>query len=202
MTPTRLRIAGREAWGADETLGGNEPYELMDPRTLVVHHTHTPSDLDDGATLRGIQRLHVVEKGWNDIGYHLAVGRDGGLYECRRSEDPLGTSGEVVVGAHAFAANVGSIGIAVLGDFHDHAPSPMAWAALIGLCTELCALHGIDPNGEAVALGTRVVAPPIGGHRDARPRDMRPIRCPGAVLTARLPELAVHVADGLAAHRA
>ena len=82
--------------------GATSPTSRCAPGPWSVHHTHTPNDLDPGAAMRALQRLHVVDRAWNDVGYHLAVGPDGEVFVGRRTDDPWGTSGAMVVGAHAF----------------------------------------------------------------------------------------------------
>jgi N-acetyl-anhydromuramyl-L-alanine amidase AmpD len=53
-----------------------------------------------------IKHWHVVENGWDDIGYHYVIKRDGTL-EVGRDES--------MVGSHARAVNGTSIGICMIG---------------------------------------------------------------------------------------
>jgi len=80
----------------------------MTPRTktdmIVIHCSATPADMDIGA--EKIKHWHVVENGWDDIGYHYVIKRDGTL-EVGRDES--------MVGSHARAVNGTSIGICMIG---------------------------------------------------------------------------------------
>lgn len=53
-----------------------------------------------------IQRWHVEDRKWNDIGYHFVIDRDGTVAPGR----PLET-----VGAHVAGRNTGTIGVALIG---------------------------------------------------------------------------------------
>ena len=79
----------------------------MDKRTktdiIVIHCTQTPSDMDFG--VEKVTSWHK-NRGFDTIGYHYLIKRDGTL-QVGRDED--------VVGAHAVAVNGTSIGIALVG---------------------------------------------------------------------------------------
>ena len=80
----------------------------MTPRTktdmIVIHCSATPADMDIG--VEKIKHWHVVENGWDDVGYHYVIKRDGTL-ETGRDES--------MVGSHAKAVNGTSIGICLIG---------------------------------------------------------------------------------------
>ena len=80
----------------------------MTPRTktdmIVIHCSATPADMDIG--VEKIKHWHVVENGWDDVGYHYVIKRDGTL-ETGRDES--------MVGSHARAVNGTSIGICLIG---------------------------------------------------------------------------------------
>ena len=80
----------------------------MTPRTktdtIVIHCSATPKDMDVDAAK--IKHWHTVDNGWDDIGYHYVIKRDGTL-QAGRDED--------LVGAHAVAVNGTSIGVALAG---------------------------------------------------------------------------------------
>ena len=80
----------------------------MTPRTktdmIVIHCSATPDDMDIG--VEKIKHWHVVENGWDDVGYHYVIKRDGTL-ETGRDES--------MVGSHARAVNGTSIGICLIG---------------------------------------------------------------------------------------
>ncbi|MCL4871090.1 MAG: peptidoglycan recognition protein family protein [Anaerolineae bacterium] len=80
--------------------------------TLVIHH----SAEDAGQMgVREIQRLHIEQNGWADIGYHFVIDGVGIGYEAR----PL-----TVRGVHVRAANTGTVGIVLLGNFEINHPRP------------------------------------------------------------------------------
>tara|TARA_R100001129_G_scaffold182432_1_gene163059 strand:- start:48 stop:482 length:435 start_codon:yes stop_codon:yes gene_type:complete len=71
---------------------------------LVVHCADTPEDMDIGA--EKIREWHTKERGWDDIGYHWVIKRDGTL-EAGRAINKQG--------AHAKAVNGSSIGCCLVG---------------------------------------------------------------------------------------
>lgn len=72
--------------------------------TIVIHCADTPDDRDvDAAT---IKKWHVEERGWDDIGYHYVIRRNG-LVEPGRDIK--------VQGAHAKQVNGTSVGICMVG---------------------------------------------------------------------------------------
>ena len=71
---------------------------------LVVHCADTPEDMDIGA--EKIREWHTKERGWDDIGYHWVIKRDGTL-EAGRAIN--------MQGAHAKAVNGSSIGCCLVG---------------------------------------------------------------------------------------
>lgn len=81
---------------------------------IIVHCSATRADWMQGqsigAKVAEIKRWHTakppVGRGWNDIGYHFLIDRDGTVAAGR----PLGT-----IGAHVQGHNTGTIGICLLG---------------------------------------------------------------------------------------
>jgi len=72
--------------------------------TIVIHCADTPEDMDIGA--EKIREWHTKERGWDDIGYHWVIRRDGTLDPGRPIE---------MQGAHAVAVNGSSVGICLVG---------------------------------------------------------------------------------------
>jgi N-acetylmuramoyl-L-alanine amidase len=70
---------------------------------IVIHCADVPDTMDIGAS--EIRAWHI-KKGWNDIGYHYVIRRDG-TTERGRIED--------VIGAHVSGHNLSSIGICLVG---------------------------------------------------------------------------------------
>ncbi len=194
-------IVSRAAWGADEGMRQGTP-EFAAPTKLFVHHTVTPNDDPDPAsTVRAIYAYHTRQNGWNDIGYNFLVDASGRIYEGRYArpygagETPTGEDGggRGVIGAHAKGFNVGSVGVAILGDFSGAAqPTGPAIDSLVRLLAWKADRHGIDPHGADTYTksdGSQVQTPNLGGHRD-----VGQTACPGDRLYERLPEVRDRVA--------
>ena len=71
--------------------------------TIVIHCTQTPKDME--VDVEKVTQWHK-DRGFDTIGYHYLIKRDGTL-QVGRDED--------VVGAHAVAVNGTSIGVALAG---------------------------------------------------------------------------------------
>ena len=80
---------------------------------IVLHHTAESMDTtkSDEDMLRGIYAYHTLSNEWWDIAYNYIVGQRWKIYEGR-------AWGDYVVGAHALYNNMGTVGIAVLGNYN------------------------------------------------------------------------------------
>ncbi len=110
-------VMPRSAWAGDGPATA-EMNVMTTIRYITVHHDGMDPfyATDRGSTaehLELIRRLHR-RKGWGDIGYHFAVDPAGRIWEAR----PLRYQG-----AHVKDHNPGNIGIVVLGNFEEQAPS-------------------------------------------------------------------------------
>ena len=76
--------------------------ELTD--TIVIHCSATPPTMDIG--VEKIKEWHVKDNGWDDVGYHHIITRNGTL-EPARPED--------MEGAHAPKVNFRSVAICMIG---------------------------------------------------------------------------------------
>jgi len=97
---------------------------------IVIHCSATTPDTDIGAD--EIRMWHQ-DRGWQDIGYHYVIRRDGTL-EVGRPEH--------VVGAHARGYNEHSIGVCLVGGVTESAVSDAnftlkQYLKLLTLCTHL-----------------------------------------------------------------
>lgn len=81
------------------------------PQYLVVHCSD--SDVDD---FKSIQRYHIIDRGWENIGYNYLIERDGTLKNGRP---------ETYHGAHVAEDNMNykSLGICLCGKFENKMPS-------------------------------------------------------------------------------
>ncbi|XP_037335481.2 peptidoglycan recognition protein 5 [Pungitius pungitius] len=157
-------IVSRQQWGAaapkkKETLKGSA-------QRVVIHHTAQPACKDQKECMKrlvSIQRTHMTERGFDDIGYNFLVGGDGAVYEGR---------GWGVVGAHAKGNNHDSLGIAFIGNFKEDTPSREAMSSVKGLLETGARQGHLSPQYA------------VSGHRDVGQTE-----CPGAKLQSQLPEL-------------
>jgi N-acetylmuramoyl-L-alanine amidase len=170
-------------------------------QTFTVHHTVTANaDSTPAATVRAIYVAHTLAEGFGDIGYHLLVDQQGGLYEGRWSgADAIPVFGRrggrplMCNAAHVGGFNAGNVGIALLGDFTSVQPTPAARETLVGLLAGLCALTRVDPQAPV-----HYVNPISGATRDvdaiAGHRDWAATECPGNAFHPTLPDLRREVA--------
>ncbi|RJQ68559.1 N-acetylmuramoyl-L-alanine amidase [Pseudonocardiaceae bacterium YIM PH 21723] len=174
----------RAGWGCDPTLGPDWPAEYSPLQLLTVHHTAIRTTGDPAADVRAVHHYHAVTQDWGDIGYHLLIDRAGVVYEGRFSgPDPapvFGPAGRPVVAGHAYGYNPGNIGVCLLGDFTDEAPTPPARRSLVRVLAALCALGRLDPQGTVhyrhPGTGAVKEVPAISRHRD-----LNETECPGNV---------------------
>lgn len=75
---------------------------------IIVHCSYTKADMDIGVDW--IRNIHVNEKGFNDIGYHYVIKRNGDFDHGRKLE---------LEGAHCYGHNKHSIGICLVGGMSD-----------------------------------------------------------------------------------
>ncbi|MFH1375879.1 MAG: N-acetylmuramoyl-L-alanine amidase, partial [Patescibacteria group bacterium] len=168
--------------------------ELQFPRTyskairkIVIHSTATDEDKDVNgdkkftpedteAITRAIYYYHAMWKGWGDIGYHYLIDPFGNIYEGR-------SGGDYVVGAHAYCANTGTIGVAFIGDFGETLPSRPAFVSAEQLLGELANLYSLDLAVSSSWHGKLIRN--LVGHRDYVATE-----CPGDELYAYLGDLA------------
>lgn len=71
---------------------------------IILHCSATPEGKD--YTVAQIRDWHVRGNGWNDIGYHYVIYRDGTIHKGRPVEQ---------AGAHTKGHNANSIGICYIG---------------------------------------------------------------------------------------
>ena len=189
-------IVMRSAWHANEEIVRAQPVIASRLRLAIVHHTAGTNDYtraQSAAIVRGIELYHVVGNGWNDIGYNFLVDRFGTVYEGRG-----GGIDRNVVGAHAEGFNVGTVGVALIGDFQSAAPTNAQQNALVRLLAWRLDVAHVDPESRVLYTsagnykfhaGRVVTLRAISGHRDTGPTE-----CPGARAYALLPSWTRRVA--------
>lgn len=165
--PGRPKIIGRSEWGA---LAPRCPYKenpYID--AVTIHHTATSNDyIDSWEVVRAIQRYHMRERGWCDIGYHFLIDREGRIFEGRPME---------AVGAHVRGHNVGNIGISLIGNFEERSPTDAELGSLIKLVSWIVKRYDVPLSN-------------IRGHKD-----YSDTLCPGRHLYGRLPYIRRAVAS-------
>ncbi|WP_162824315.1 peptidoglycan recognition protein family protein [Peterkaempfera bronchialis] len=190
-TVPRPEIVTRAGWKADESLRRKAPIYAPSVKMVFVHHTDNPNGYDCSQVpemIRAMYQYHVTELAWDDIGYNFLVDRCGTIYEGR-----AGGVDRPVVGGHTMGFNIGSMGIAAIGDFRAGHKVPKAMTDSIArLAAWKLSLVGVSPTGKAAMVsqdsatryprGTRVVLNAVSGHRDAVQTE-----CPGDALYAALP---------------
>jgi hypothetical protein len=196
-------IVTRAQWGADESLRKNTP-KFAPISKLFVHHTVTSPDgpdPDPAATVRAIYAYHTQGRGWDDIGYNFLIDAQGRIYEGRwarnyaSGEKPTGEDliGNGVIGAHVLDHNVGSVGVAMLGDFTNGEPTQAARDSLVAMLAWKADRHGIDVLAQdpyTSSQGNVETFPNLAGHRDAGQTE-----CPGDALYPLLPGIRGRVAQ-------
>ena len=195
-------IVTRAQWGADESIRNSRVIGYAPIRKIVVHHTASPNGAKDpAATVRFGYELHVVGRGFTDIGYNFLIGPDGEIFEGRRArkygKNELHTgedgSGNAIIGGHTKGRNAGTCGIALIGNFMKTTPSGAAIDSLIHLASWEAQRHRIDPLGSDEFIttdSTKLVFPNIVGHRG-----VGATLCPGTRMAAAMPWLRQQVAD-------
>ena len=122
---------------------------------IVVHYSATYED--QNLTVKDIDKMHKA-RGWNGVGYHYVIRRDGTVEKGRP---------ETTVGAHVGGQNSGKIGICCIGGLNRATGpnqgvdnrTPAQVTALIRLIKEILSRH---PSAKVV------------GHRD-----LAATQCPG-----------------------
>ncbi|WP_416482078.1 peptidoglycan recognition protein [Streptomyces sp. CL12] len=191
----RPLIVPRSAWLAGAPAGHTQPPPRYDDKVIAVfvHHTDSSNAYRCADTPEIIRRLYAGQTGvrqWDDIGYNFLVDRCGTIYEGR-----AGGADRAVTGAHAQGFNHRTAGIAAIGTFTAGVPVPRAMTdAIAALAAWKLGLADIDPrervrlvssNGHSrFRAGAAVTLPAVSGHNDGFMTT-----CPGAALTARLPEI-------------
>ena len=194
--PAAPAVIPRLSWGANELIKRAPPSYADTVRFAVVHHTagsNTYTRAQSAAIVRAIQLYHVRGNGWDDIGYNLLVDKYGQVFEGR-----FGGVDRNVIGAHAGGFNVGSVGVAVLGNYDGVGISAAARAALVKTLAWRLDVAHVDPLSMLTAVsggnarfpsGIPVFLRAVSGHRETGFTD-----CPGDRLYAAIDTLARAVA--------
>ncbi|XP_071327960.1 peptidoglycan recognition protein 5 [Trachinotus anak] len=160
----KVNIVSREQWGA--AAPKKKEKLKSSAQRVIIHHTALPSckDLNEcKERIRSIQRGHMTDRNFDDIGYNFLVGGDGTVFEGR---------GWGLSGAHTLGKNHDSVGIAFMGNFNNDTPSKEA----------LLSVKQLLQSGVSQGFLQKEFA--LFGHRD-----LGQTECPGEKLYAALPQL-------------
>jgi peptidoglycan hydrolase-like protein with peptidoglycan-binding domain len=126
-----MRIISRAEWGARYGDGSRGQQKR---EHVIIHTTVTPilspqaSFEQEAAQVRGMERFHVVNRGFNGIAYSFLIADSGRIYEGR---------GWGQNGAHTQSGrNSDGHGIAFIGDGTKKPPTRQAWESLVWLLQE------------------------------------------------------------------
>lgn len=137
-------------------------------KVLAVHHTALMVSGDERSgveRMRALYAYHSNNRAWGDIGYHYVIDETGQIYEGK-------SGGDLVVGGHAYCNNVGTVGVALMGNFDEEKPTQSQMHSLQWLLGQLAERYDIDLDRQVTFHGRSVE--PILGHRDLVSTD-----CPG-----------------------
>lgn len=166
-----------------QTLRWSRQYS-KEVKILAVHHTalQVTGDARSGVErMRALYAYHSNNRGWGDIGYHYVIDEEGQIYEGR-------SGGDFVVAGHAYCSNVGSVGVALMGNFDEEKPTITQVQSLQWLLDTLGRKYDIDPGGTVTFHGERSAT--ILGHRDLVPTD-----CPGFYAYGVLDQIRTNVSE-------
>jgi peptidoglycan hydrolase-like amidase len=154
-------------------------------KMLVVHHTAEQVTGDTRSAverMRAIYQYHTVNRGWGDIGYNYVIDEAGHIYEGR-------AGGDNVVAGHAYCNNVGTLGIALMGNFEVEVPPQEQVKALQQLLRMLADKYKIDLDKSVQFHGK--TRSPISVHGD-----LLSTSCPGFYLRGVMDQVRAHVMSG------
>lgn len=128
----------RASWGAAPPVLRELRASRAPWRWITVHHSAFRSG-GPLETVKRVQRDHMSNRGYGDVGYHYFIDREGRIIEGRSLRWQ---------GAHAGGSNnVGNVGICLIGDFDKEKPTGAALRSLERLIVELQSKLGIPrPN--------------------------------------------------------
>jgi len=176
------QIYSRAQWGADEKLREQTAPSYAEVHGGFVHHTVNANDYTAAEVpgiIRSIYAYHVQSRGWRDIGYNFLIDKFGRIWEGR-----YGGVDRPVVGAHTENYNDYGFGVSAIGNFETAQPTSALLQAEGALFAWKLSLHGVSAAATNVAIGPRVFASSIMGHRDTKAT-----ACPGKYLYAKIPTI-------------
>ena len=148
---------GRVDWCAQGCGKDLTPQPTMPTHFIIHHSAGTNVSNDWPAVVREIWNLHVNINKWDDIGYNWLIDPNGAIYLGR---------GDGLQGAHFCGTNQGTVGICLLGEFTDQAPTEQAINSLKELLAWLLYREALDPLASPLHESSGLNLRTISGHRD------------------------------------
>lgn len=187
------RVVTRAEWNAQppkcEMLTASEGLT-----SAVVHHTAGSNSYSTAAQamamLRGDQKYHMEARDWCDLGYNFVVDKWGNIYEGRQ-----GSLTSARVGVHASGWNTGTVGVSIIGNYTDFAPSAAAQEAVARVIGARLGEYGVNPNSNFTYTNVGYVPSakmPLGLSTQSRVvghRQTAYTTCPGVPMQNNMPAL-------------
>lgn len=182
--PEEFKVARTVSEGQDgKRLRWPQQY-MKEVRLLVVHHTAIAVSGDGRSgveRVRALYQFHAENRGWGDVGYHYLIDEEGQIYQGR-------AGGGYVVGGHVYCNNVGTVGIAMLGNFDVEQPTQTQIKALQWLLDDLAKIYEINLWQKVSFHGKQLQ--PVVGHRALVTTD-----CPGYYVSEALGQIRINTAN-------
>ncbi len=156
------KIVEHKFWGA-VPINNKKLVSDWDHKAIAIHHSGNSGEKDP----RQIEQLHIVKKGWDDVGYHYLIHPGGKIYEGRKIYHK---------GSHVSGANTGKIGILLLGDYDEQ------WW---DFDDSLSKAHLVNANNLIKTLKKEFgTITKLGGHKEFLPG--KNYCCPGNLIMAKI----------------
>lgn len=140
-------------------------------RHLIIHHSAgSNTSTNYTQVVRDIYIYHTEVNGWSDIGYNYLIAQDGTIYKGR---DPESGSQDDVRGAHFCGMNTGTMGVCLLGNYTNIAPTDEAIQSLFSLLSWKLDKEGLNAY-ESFPFNSISELNAVSGHRDGCSTE-----CPG-----------------------
>jgi len=135
---------------------------------IAIHHSGNGGKKDP----REIEVKHMVDNGYDDVGYHYLIHPGGTIYEGRKIYHK---------GSHVIKANTGKIGILLMGDFDEQ------WWDFDDRLSKshISSANALIKTLRAVFPGIRT----LGGHKEFLPG--KGYTCPGNQIMAKLDKMRI-----------
>lgn len=178
---------GRSDWCSTSECPFGASQSITNVTHLIVHHSAGSNTNNDwAAVVKSIWHYHVDVKGWDDIGYNWLIDPNGVLYQGRKDN---------VRGAHFSGHNTGTMGVCLLGNFHDASPMVGPKLTMLEKLERLLCWkaekENINPLATKYHAASMLNLKTIAGHRDGGST-----ACPGDSMYIQLPNVR-HVVDSL-----